>query len=164
MVSSTVHLPEDFITPHTRSSAHGRYANCLFLPSAGGLDGSMSTLVPVRDAVFKRLQNVQTLMSRHVLQFGGLNSRGHRFVLSSPILASFLASSSSLHVILTLLPLHRIVKNDTVSRALQRGILDGDVLASFEYLPIDLQTDLAAAANTDPDTVRANIRSLRGWE
>jgi hypothetical protein len=59
---------------------------------------------------------------------------------------------------------YSIVKNDTVSRALQRGILDGDCLAAFEYLSIDLQTELAEAANTDADTVRANVRSLRGWE
>ncbi|GAA5859437.1 hypothetical protein JCM8547_006821 [Rhodosporidiobolus lusitaniae] len=101
----------------------------------GGLDGSFSTLVPVRDAVFKRLQSVQAMMTRHVLHFAGLNPRGYR-----------------------------IVKNDTVSRALQRGILDGDVLASFEYLSLDLQTELAEACGTDADTVRANLRSLRGWE
>ncbi|GAA6031493.1 hypothetical protein JCM8097_006482 [Rhodosporidiobolus ruineniae] len=101
----------------------------------GGLDGSLSTLVPVRDAVFKRLQALQTLMSRHVLHFGGLNPRGYR-----------------------------IVKNDTVSRALQKGILDGDVLAQFEYLSVDHQTQLAEVCGTDADTVRANLRSLRGWE
>ncbi|GAA5919136.1 hypothetical protein JCM6882_002398 [Rhodosporidiobolus microsporus] len=101
----------------------------------GGLDGSLSSLVPVRDAVFKRLQALQSLMTRHVLHFGGLNPRGYR-----------------------------MVKNDTVSRALQKGILDGDVLAQFEYLSLDRQTELAEACGTDADTVRANLRSLRGWE
>ncbi|GAA5973411.1 hypothetical protein JCM11641_006446 [Rhodosporidiobolus odoratus] len=101
----------------------------------GGLDGSLSSVVPVRDAVFKRLQSLQALMTRHVLHFGGLNPRGYR-----------------------------IVNNDTVSRALTKGMLDGDLLAQFEYLPIDRQTDLAEACGTDADTVRANLRGLRGWE
>ncbi|GAA5945459.1 hypothetical protein JCM10213_005995, partial [Rhodosporidiobolus nylandii] len=101
----------------------------------GGLDGSLATLVPVRDAVFRRLASLQSLMTRHVLHFGGLNPRGYR-----------------------------IVKNDTVSRALQKGILDGDLLAGFEYLSVDRQTELADACGTDADTVRANLRSLRGWE
>ncbi|GAA5823369.1 hypothetical protein JCM11251_007584 [Rhodosporidiobolus azoricus] len=101
----------------------------------GGLDGSLASLVPVRDAVARRLQAIQALLTRHVLHFGGLNPRGYR-----------------------------IVKNDTVSRALQKGILDGNVLAQFVYLPVDRQTELAEACGTDADTVRANLRSLRGWE
>ncbi|GAA5941609.1 cleavage/polyadenylation factor CFT1 [Sporobolomyces koalae] len=101
----------------------------------GGIDGSLFTLVPVRDAVFRRLQSLQATMSRHVLSFGGLNPRGYR-----------------------------IVKNDTVSRAISKGILDGDLLARFEYLPVDLQTDLAANCGTDVDTVLANMRTLRVYE
>ncbi|GAA5944861.1 hypothetical protein JCM3775_003540 [Rhodotorula graminis] len=101
----------------------------------GGLDGSLSTLVPVRDAVFRRLQSLQATMTRHVLHFAGLNPRGHR-----------------------------IVKNDSVSRAIVKGILDGDLLATFETLPLEYQNELAAAVGTDADTVRANLRNLRGFE
>ncbi|BGP33959.1 mRNA cleavage and polyadenylation factor subunit [Rhodotorula toruloides] len=101
----------------------------------GGLDGSLFTLVPVRDAVFRRLQALQTVMSRHVLHFGGLNPRAYR-----------------------------IVKNDTVSRAIVKGILDGDLLAAFEMLPLERQVELAEAVGTDADTVLANLRNLRGFE
>ncbi|POY73837.1 hypothetical protein BMF94_3096 [Rhodotorula taiwanensis] len=101
----------------------------------GGLDGSLFSLVPVRDAVFKRLQSLQTLMMRHVLHFAGLNPRGYR-----------------------------IVKNDSVSRAITKGILDGDLLAAFEQLSLDQQLELAEAVGTDPDTVLANLRNLRGYE
>ncbi|GJN92589.1 hypothetical protein Rhopal_005620-T1 [Rhodotorula paludigena] len=102
---------------------------------AGGLDGSLASLVPVRDAVFRRLQALQTIMTRHVLHFGGLNPRGYR-----------------------------IVKNDSVSRAIVKGILDGDLLVAFEMLPLDAQTELAKAVNTDVDTLLANLRTLRGFE
>ncbi|GAA5822884.1 hypothetical protein JCM3770_004565, partial [Rhodotorula araucariae] len=101
----------------------------------GALDGSLATLVPVRDAVFRRLQSLQAMMTRHVLHFGGLNPRGYR-----------------------------IVKNDSVSRAIVKGILDGDLLARFEALSLDYQNELAGAVGTDADTVRANLRNLRGFE
>ncbi|GAA5965654.1 hypothetical protein JCM3765_000915 [Sporobolomyces pararoseus] len=101
----------------------------------GGIDGSIYTLVPVRDAVFKRLQSLQSTMTRHVLHFGGLNPRGYR-----------------------------IVKNDTVSRAITKGILDGDLLSKFEYLSVDVQTELAKVCGTDVDTVLANLRNLRVYE
>lgn len=48
----------------------------------GGVDGSLYTLVPVRDLVFKRLQLLQAQLARHIQHFGGLNPRGHRYVCS----------------------------------------------------------------------------------
>lgn len=57
-----------------------------------------------------------------------------------------------------------IVKNDSVSRAIVKGILDGDLLVAFEMLPLDAQTELAKAVNTDVDTLLANLRTLRGFE
>lgn len=58
----------------------------------------------------------------------------------------------------------RMVKNDTVSRAITKGILDGDLLARFEYLAVDVQTELALNCGTDVDTVLANLRNLRVYE
>ena len=58
----------------------------------------------------------------------------------------------------------RIVKNDTVSRAITKGILDGDLLSKFEYLSVDVQTELANVCGTDVDTVLANLRNLRVYE
>lgn len=58
--------------------------------------------------------------------------------------------------------LRSIVKNDTVSRALTKGILDGELLAEFEWLPLDRQVELCESLGTDADTVSANIRNLTG--
>lgn len=51
-----------------------------------------------------------------------------------------------------------------MSRAITKGILDGDLLAAFEQLSLDQQIELAQAVGTDPDTVLANLRNLRGYE
>ncbi|KAM0789430.1 hypothetical protein ACM66B_000255 [Microbotryomycetes sp. NB124-2] len=102
--------------------------NCVLY---GGVDGSLFSLVPVRDIVFKRLQLLQTALARHVQHFAGLNPRGNR-----------------------------IVKNDSVSRAITRGVLDGELLAEFEWLPLHRQVELATAVGTDQDTLLANLRSL----
>lgn len=48
--------------------------------SPGGVDGTLSTIVPVREIVFKRLQLLQTALTRHVQHFGGLNPRAYRSV------------------------------------------------------------------------------------
>ncbi|KAL8292101.1 hypothetical protein RQP46_001567 [Phenoliferia psychrophenolica] len=97
----------------------------------GGIDGSLYTLVPVREAVFKRLLSLQTHLARHIQHFGGLNPRGFR-----------------------------MVKNDSVSRAITKGVLDGELLAEFEWLPLDLQMLLTDLIKSDPDTISANLRNL----
>lgn len=55
----------------------------------------------------------------------------------------------------------RIVKNDTVSRAISKGVLDGELLAEFEGLPLDRQLELTAQIGTDPDTVLLNLRNMQ---
>ncbi|KAM0749012.1 hypothetical protein T439DRAFT_382097 [Meredithblackwellia eburnea MCA 4105] len=97
----------------------------------GGTDGSLYTLIPVRDAVFKRMLALQTHLGRHIQHFGGLNPRGFR-----------------------------MVKNDSVSRAIVKGVLDGDLLAEFDTLPLDLQMRLTELIKSDPDTIGANLRNL----
>ncbi|MBW0461453.1 hypothetical protein O181_001168 [Austropuccinia psidii MF-1] len=42
------------------------------------IDGSISSLVPTKDAVYKRLQLVQTRLGRHIEHFAGLNPKGYR--------------------------------------------------------------------------------------
>lgn len=56
-----------------------------------------------------------------------------------------------------------IVKNDSVSRAITKGILDGELLAEFERLPHDQQVALTTSIGTDPDTVLLNLRDLAAW-
>lgn len=50
-----------------------------------------------------------------------------------------------------------------MSRALTKGVLDGELLAAFEALPTDRQLALTAQINTDPDTVLLNLRNLNHW-
>ena len=117
---------------YTRRHAHEdvRQNGILF----GGVDGSLYTLAPAREAVFRRLQRLQDLMTRHVQHFAGLNPRAWR-----------------------------MVKNDTVSRAITKGVLDGELLARFQDLSLDKQMALAGAVGTDPDTVLLNMRNLAAW-
>ncbi|OAV95953.1 hypothetical protein PTTG_04786 [Puccinia triticina 1-1 BBBD Race 1] len=97
------------------------------------LDGSISSIVPAKDAVYKRLQLVQTRLTRHVQHFAGLNPKGHR-----------------------------TVRNDMVSRAINRGILDGELLMKFELLSITQQKEIASLAGSDRETVLVNLLNLRG--
>lgn len=53
-----------------------------------------------------------------------------------------------------------MVKNDSVSRAITKGILDGELLAEFEWLSLDLQMLLTDLIKSDPDTISANLRNL----
>jgi cleavage and polyadenylation specificity factor subunit 1 len=57
----------------------------------------------------------------------------------------------------------RMVKNDSVSRAITKGILDGELLAEFERLPFDQQMEITNSIKTDPDTVLLNLRDLAAW-
>ena len=41
-----------------------------------------------------------------------------------------------------------------------KGILDGELLAEFEMLPLDRQIELTSQIGTDPDTVVLNLRDL----
>lgn len=59
--------------------------------------------------------------------------------------------------------MRRIVKNDSVSRAITKGILDGELLAEFEWLPLQRQVELCSSIGTDPDTVLLNLRNLSSW-
>jgi cleavage and polyadenylation specificity factor subunit 1 len=56
-----------------------------------------------------------------------------------------------------------MVKNDSVSRAITKGILDGELLAEFERLPFDQQMEITNSIKTDPDTVLLNLRDLAAW-
>ncbi|KAG0140711.1 hypothetical protein CROQUDRAFT_664844 [Cronartium quercuum f. sp. fusiforme G11] len=98
-----------------------------------GLDGSISSLVPVKEAVFKRLQMVQTRLIRHIPHFAGLNPRGFR-----------------------------TIRNDLVSRAMNRGIVDGAVVEWFEKLRIAKQNEIGGLAGSDRETVLVNLSNLRG--
>ena len=50
-----------------------------------------------------------------------------------------------------------------MSRAITKGILDGEVLAEFETLDLNRQVELCDMVGTDPDTVLANLKTLNSW-
>lgn len=79
---------------------------------AGFADGSLSALTPVDEAAFKRLHLLQGQLSRNIQHVAGLNPRAFR-----------------------------IVRNETVSKPLSKGILDGQLLAAFEEMGIQGQQE-----------------------
>lgn len=89
--------------------------------------------MPAKELVFKRLQLVQSRIVRRIPHFAGLNPRGYR-----------------------------TVRNDTVSRSINRGILDGELLARFEMLSIDQQEEAARLVSSDRETILLNLANLRG--
>lgn len=95
-------------------------------------DGSLATLVPVRDPVYKRLQLLERQLQRHGVAPCALNARAFRTVY-----------------------------NGTVSRALTRGILDGALLARFVGLHALREHELAKAINSDPETIQLNLLNAR---
>jgi cleavage and polyadenylation specificity factor subunit 1 len=97
------------------------------------VDGSLITVSPTRDAVYKRLQLLERQLQRHASHFAALNPRAFRNV-----------------------------DNQHVSRSLNRGILDGELLAAFNTLHSSRQAELAASVNSNTDTLRFNLKSLQG--
>ncbi|KIM78173.1 hypothetical protein PILCRDRAFT_98438 [Piloderma croceum F 1598] len=104
----------------------------LVLPQAklicGSTDGSLSSLTPVDESVYKRLQLLQGQLTRNIQHFAGLNPKAFR-----------------------------IVRNDYVSKPLSKGILDGNLLAAFEDLPITGQNETTRQIGTERGIV------LRDW-
>jgi len=109
-----------------------RFKEDLVLPQAkliyGSIDGSLSSLTPVDESVFKRLQLLQGQLTRNIQHFAGLNPKAFR-----------------------------IVRNDYVSKPLSKGILDGNLLAAFEGLPITGQDETTRQIGTERAVV------LRDW-
>ena len=112
-------------------------------------DGSLSTVLPVKDAVYKRLQLLERQLVRHTQHFAALHPRAYR-----------------------------AVRNDFAQRPLLKGILDGDLLNAYGMLSRSRQQDLAdrecarrsdyteltpwlSALGSDSDTINYNIASLR---
>ncbi|KAI0259707.1 CPSF A subunit region-domain-containing protein [Gloeopeniophorella convolvens] len=99
----------------------------------GHPDGSLTALVPVDEASFKRLHLLQGQLTRNVQHTAGLNPRAFR-----------------------------IVRNDYVSKPLSRGILDGRLLLSFEDLPLTRQSEITRQIGTERATVLHDFTELSG--
>lgn len=96
-------------------------------------DGSLSTLVPVRAARFKRLQLLQAQLLRSIPHVAGLNPRSNR-----------------------------TVANELYARPLNRGILDGPLLRAFELLPRHRQREICEPIGTTRETVLNDLVELAG--
>ncbi|KAI0784088.1 CPSF A subunit region-domain-containing protein [Abortiporus biennis] len=99
----------------------------------GGTDGTLSSLTYVDEPTFKRLHLLQGQLTRNVQHVAGLNPKAFR-----------------------------IVRNDQVSRPLAKGILDGNLLATFEELPVARQNLMTQQIGTNRITVLKDWISLCG--
>ncbi|OBZ77260.1 hypothetical protein A0H81_02690 [Grifola frondosa] len=94
----------------------------------GSIDGSVSSLTYVDEPSFKRLHLLQGQLLRTVQHVAALNPKAFR-----------------------------MVRNDHVSRPLSKGILDGNLLATFEDLPVTRQNEVTRQIGTDRATI------LKDW-
>ncbi|KAF8156589.1 CPSF A subunit region-domain-containing protein [Crassisporium funariophilum] len=99
----------------------------------GSPDGSLSSLTPVDEHAYKRLQLLQGQLTRNIQHTAGLNPKAFR-----------------------------IVRNDSVSKPLSKGILDGNLLAHYETLPISRQNEMTRQIGTERLTVLRDWISLTG--
>ncbi|EJT99386.1 hypothetical protein DACRYDRAFT_17537 [Dacryopinax primogenitus] len=97
----------------------------------GTIDGTLGTISPVPDECFKRLQLLSGQLMRSVQHFAGLNPRAFR-----------------------------TVRNDLLSRPLNKGMLDYDLLHAFRELDIRRQATITKQIGTDTITILRDIRSL----
>ncbi|QRV81748.1 cleavage and polyadenylation specificity factor protein [Ceratobasidium sp. AG-Ba] len=98
----------------------------------GASDGSVSTLTPLDKLQFSRLLLLQGQLIRNIQHIAGLNPKAHRYV-----------------------------RNDNVSRSLSNGILDGDLLAAFEGLPVAKQVEMTQQIGAERDKIISDLLQLR---
>ncbi|KAI0731786.1 CPSF A subunit region-domain-containing protein [Fomitopsis betulina] len=99
----------------------------------GSTDGSLSSFTYVDASAFKRLHLLQGQLTRNVQHVAGLNPKAFR-----------------------------IVRNDHVSRPLAKGILDGNLLSTFEDLPIPRQNEMTRQIGTERGAVLKDWLSVNG--
>lgn len=116
----------------------------------GATDGSITSLTPVEENVFKRLQLLQGQLTRSVQHTAGLNPKAFRY--EQPNIS---ATPSNVFI-------YRIVRNDYVSKPLSKGILDGNLLTAFEMLPIRGQSETTRLIGTDRAIVLKDLISFGG--
>ncbi|KAF8970332.1 CPSF A subunit region-domain-containing protein [Flammula alnicola] len=111
-----------------RTEFHGQSEYRTSNTIARSPDGSLTSLTTVEEHAYKRLQLLQGQLTRNIQHTAGLNPKAFR-----------------------------IVRNDFVSKPLSKGILDGNLLAHYEALPITRQNEMTRQIGTERLTV------LRDW-
>ncbi|KZT66632.1 hypothetical protein DAEQUDRAFT_714689 [Daedalea quercina L-15889] len=99
----------------------------------GSTDGSLSSFTYVDENSFKRLHLLQGQLTRNVQHVAGLNPKAFR-----------------------------IVRNDYVSKPLSKGILDGNLLSTFEDLPVPRQHETTRQIGTERGTVLKDWLAING--
>ncbi|KAF9527699.1 CPSF A subunit region-domain-containing protein [Crepidotus variabilis] len=99
----------------------------------GSPDGSLTSLTPVSEDAYKRLQLLQGQLTRNIQHTAGLNPRAFR-----------------------------IVRNEYVGKPLSKGILDGSLLAQYEALPITRQNEMTKEIGTERIMVLRDWIGLTG--
>ncbi|KAK7042372.1 protein CFT1 [Favolaschia claudopus] len=122
---------------HTSLLVARRTKEDLVIPQSklicGSTDGSLKSLTPVDETTAKRLQLLQGQLTRNIQHMAGLNPKALR-----------------------------IVRNDFVSKPLSKGVLDGNLLAHFESLPITRQNEMTRQIGTERTQVLKDWISLTG--
>lgn len=56
----------------------------------------------------------------------------------------------------------RIVRNEQAVKPLAKGIIDGNLLSTFEELPLPRRNEITRPIGTDPQTVLKDLAELSG--
>lgn len=100
--------------------------------NVASINGSLHVLLPIEDAVYKRLQLLQGQLTRNVQHVAGLNPRAFRYVK-----VPHMDSVSNVTALM-----FRLVRNEYTSRPLTKGILDDGLLNMFDELPVSQQVEM----------------------
>jgi len=98
----------------------------------GTTDGALSIIIPVWEDIFKRLSLLQGQLVRNIQHVGGLNPKAFRSV-----------------------------RNDTVSRPLTKGVLDGMLLETFLQLRLDQQLEMTRQIGTERSLVMKDLSGMQ---
>ncbi|KAH8830152.1 CPSF A subunit region-domain-containing protein [Flagelloscypha sp. PMI_526] len=97
----------------------------------GLTNGALSTLIPLDELTAKSLQLLYGQLARNVQHVAGLNPKANR-----------------------------IVRNDTVSKPLSKGVLDGTLLYEFENLSLVRQDEIVKQIGTEKTVLAQALTSL----
>ena len=118
---------------------------------SGAVDGALSVLLPVDEAVYKRLQLLQGQLTRNVQHVAGLNPKAFRLVHRFDLHRGTAHSSYC-----------RMVRNEYASRPLTKGILDDGLLKIFEDLSIPKQVEMTRQIASDRAVIMRDLTANGG--
>lgn len=103
--------------------------------------------IPVKEDSFKRLSLLQGQLVRNVQHVAGLNPKAFRSVLLCFLNQQPYTHPSSLSA----------VRNDRLSRPLNKGILDGNLLEAYLDLQTDKQLEMTRQIGTERSIIMKDL-------